>query len=62
MTLKSDPNFEVKLTFSLKNDTRNLVNFKASSRKSENLHFDGLLLSKYVIFEVENTGELYRDK
>ena len=26
--------------------TRNLVNFHASSRKSENLHFDGLLLPK----------------
>ena len=26
--------------------TRNLINFHASSRKSENLHFDGLVLSK----------------
>ena len=46
MTLKSDPNFEEKLTFSVKNDIRNLVNFNASSGKSENLHFDGLLLQK----------------
>ena len=45
MTLKSDPNFEEKLTFCLKNDMRNLVNFNPSSRKSKNLHFDGLLLS-----------------
>ena len=44
MTLKSDPNFEEKLTFCLRNDKRNLVNFNASSRKSKNLHFDGLLL------------------
>ena len=43
-TLKKDPNFEEKLTFCLKNDMRNLVNFNPSSRKSENLHFDGLLL------------------
>ena len=35
MTLKKDPNFEEKLT---------LVNFNLSSGKSENLHFDGLLL------------------
>ena len=28
----------------LKNDMRNLVNFNPSSRKSENLNFDGLLL------------------
>ena len=41
---KKDPNFEEKLTFYLKNDLRNLVNFNLCSGKSENLHFDGLLL------------------
>ena len=46
MTLKSDANFEEKLTLGSKNDMRNLVNFKASSDKSENLHFDVLLVSK----------------
>ena len=46
MPLNSDPNFEEKLTFRLKNDMRNWVNFNASSGKSENLHFDGLLLLK----------------
>ena len=46
MTLKGDTKFKGKLTCGLKNDIRNLVNFHASSRKSENLHFDGLLLSK----------------
>ena len=46
MTLKSDPNFEEKLTFYLKNDMSNLMNFNASSGKSENLHFVGLLLVK----------------
>ena len=35
---------EEKLTLGSKND--NLVNFNASSGKSENLHFDVLLLSK----------------
>ena len=44
MTLKKDQNFEQKLAFYLKNDMRNLVNFNLSSGKSENLHFDGLLL------------------
>ena len=34
------------LTCGLKDDRRNLVTFDASSRKSGNLHFDGLLLSK----------------
>ena len=46
MTLKSDPNFEEKLTLCLKNGIMNLVNFNSSSRKSENLPFDGLLLLK----------------
>ena len=45
MTLKSDPNFEEKLTC-LKNDMRNLMNFNLSSGKSENLPFDGVFLSK----------------
>ena len=34
-----------KLTLDSKNDMRNLVNFNLSSGKSENLHFDVLLLS-----------------
>ena len=38
-------NLKKKLTRDLKNVIRNLVNFHASSRKSENLHFDVLLLS-----------------
>ena len=46
MTLKGGAVFIEKLTLGLKNDIRNLVNFHASSRKSENLHFDGLVLSK----------------
>ena len=46
MTLKGDAKFEEKLTLGSKNDMRNLVNFDASSDKSENLQFDVLLLSK----------------
>ena len=46
MTLKSDVKFEEKLALGSKNDMRNLVNFNANSGKSENLHFDVLLLSK----------------
>ena len=34
-----------KLTLDFKNDMRNLVNFNVSTGKSENLHFDVLLLS-----------------
>ena len=46
MTLKSDAKFEKKLTLVSKNDMKNLVNFNASSDKSQNLHFDVLLSSK----------------
>ena len=45
MTLKSDAKFEEKLTLGSKNEMRNLMNFNVSSRKSENLYFDVLLLS-----------------
>ena len=38
MTRKRDPNVEEKLTFCLKNDTNNLVDFNSSSGKSENLN------------------------
>ena len=43
MTLKSDVKRR-KLTVGFKNDMRNLVNFNASNNKSENFHFDVLLL------------------
>ena len=46
MTLKGYGIFKEKLTSGLKNYTRNLVNIHVSSRKSENMHFDGLVLSK----------------
>ena len=46
MILKGVTNFERKLICDLKNDTRNLVNFHASSRKPENSQFDRILLSK----------------
>ena len=52
MTLKSDANFEKKLTLGSKNDMRNVVNFNASSGKSKNLHFDGLRLSKVYYVSV----------
>ena len=45
MTLMSDAKFEERLALLWKNDITNLVNFNTSSGKSENLHFDVLLLS-----------------
>ena len=52
MTLKSDPNFEGKLIFNLKNDMKALMNFNSSSGKSENLHFHEIFCRKYVMFEL----------
>ena len=46
MTLKVDEIFKEKLTGGLKNDIGNLINIHAASHKSENLHFDGTVLSK----------------
>ena len=65
MTLKSDPNFEEKLTFCLKNDMNNLVNFNSGSEKSENLHgifLIGYIYQKYVMFELKNRNKLCREK
>ena len=43
MTLKSDTKFEEKLTLGSKNDVKNLLNFNASSSKSDvHLYFDVL--------------------
>ena len=52
MSLKSDGEFGRKLTLSSKNDIRNLVNFNVSSGKSENLHFNVLLLS--IVYKVSD--------
>ena len=49
--------------FYLKNDMRNLVIFNASSEKSENLHFDGLRLSKVRnIWAKKNAEDLCCEK
>ena len=45
MTLKSDAKFGEKLALGSKFDMTNLVNFNATSGKSENMHFDVQLLS-----------------
>ena len=63
MTLKSDANFEKKLTLRPKNDMRNLVNFNASSGKFENFHFDRLLLQKVCnVSSKKNIERLCREK
>ena len=46
MTLEGDAIFKEKLTGGLKNDIKNLINFHANRRKSENLYFHRVVLSK----------------
>ena len=54
MAVESDAKFEGKLALRLKNDMMALVNFNASSGKSENLYFDALLLSiAYIKFQLK---------
>ena len=59
MTLTGDAIFKEKLTRGLKYDKRNLINFHASSSKSENLHFDGLIFSKAYIVLDEKVQKSY---
>ena len=48
MTLKGDTKFKGKLACGLKNDLHNLVNFHASSQRSENLEFDRIFCPKHL--------------
>ena len=59
MTLKDDTKFKGKLTCGLKIDIRNLVNFHASNRKSENLHFNRILFFKAYKDLVEKIQKSY---
>ena len=59
MTLTGDAIFKEKLTGSLKNDIRNLVNFHVSSHKSKNVHFDGFVLSKTYKVSHEKVQKIY---
>ena len=49
MSLKGGAIFKEKLAGGLKNDKESLVNFHASSRRSENLHFEVVVLPRACI-------------
>ena len=51
MILKSDPNFEEKMTFCMKNDMRKLVNFNPSLLSLKTCTLMGFFSQKYVMFE-----------
>ena len=46
MTMENDAKLEEELTCSFKIDMRNLTNFDPTTRKSQNLNFNGLFLIK----------------
>ena len=45
-TMKNDAKFEEGFTCPFKNDMSNLTYFDLSTRKSQNLHFNGFFLTK----------------
>ena len=59
MILKSDAKFEEKLALGSKIDMTNLVNFNATSGKSENMHFDVQLLSIAYKVSTKNVQKSY---
>ena len=59
MTLNGVTKCKEKLSRYLENDIRNLVNFHASSQKSENFQFLGFLLSKAYKFFDEKIQKSY---
>ena len=59
MAMESDAKFEEKLALGFQNYMTNLVNFNASSGKSENLHFDVLLLSMAYQISVKKVQKSY---
>ena len=59
MTLKGDAISKEKLTGGLKNDVRNMFSFNESSRNSENLDSDGLLLA--IAYKVRAIQTLKKD-
>ena len=58
MTLKRDAKFKGKLTRGLKNDIRNLVNFDASSRKSDICILMGSFCPKHIKFWMKKYGRV----
>ena len=60
MGLKNDAKAEEKLNLGSENGMKNLVNFNASSGKSENLHFDVLLLLKIYYVCAQKVQRSYK--
>ena len=62
MTMKSDANFEEKLTLGFKNNMKNLVNFHPATQKSKNFSSMGYFCPKYIRFELRKfRGIIFHD-
>ena len=60
MTLKNDKKCEKELKCRFKIDIQNLTNFDLSTGKSQNSHFNGLLLTKvYNIWAKKHRGVMF---
>ena len=62
MTLKNDEKTEKEQTYRFQTGIRTLTNFRSSNRKSQNLHFYGLLLTKvYNVRDKKYRGVIFYD-
>ena len=52
MTMKNDTKFEKELTCQFKINMRNLTNFDRALENLKKFHFNGLLLTNYIIPEL----------
>ena len=58
MAMTNDAKIEEELTCQFKIDLRNLTNFDPSTRKSQKLHFNSLLLTKVYVWAKKIIEEL----
>ena len=62
MTMKSDANFEEKLTLGFKIDMKTLVNFHPTTQKFKNFTLMGYFCPKYIRFELKKyRGVVFHD-
>ena len=62
MTMKNDTKIEEKLTSHFKIDMRNLTKFDPSVQKCKKLCFNGFLVTKIYMFELQNyRGVIFYD-
>ena len=62
MSMKSDAEFEEKLTLGFKNDLKNLVNFHPTTQKSQKFTLMGYFCPRYMRFEPKKyRGVIFHD-